>query len=131
MSRKCIHCQERLFGRADQKFCSDYCRNRFHNQKKKSAHHYFRKVNSILYRNRGILFIFHQQHRLTISWTELLEAGFDPNHCTAYQVNRNGSHRYYCYDMIYEPMGVNGENLQLSRLTNHGIIKGFYKKISS
>lgn len=129
MSRTCIHCQERLFGRADQKFCSDFCRNQFHNQKKKSAHSSFRNINRILYRNRGILWTLYQEHRLVVRWDEVLKAGFDPNYCTACQVNGSGSPRYYCYDMSYELIGVNGENLQLSRPGTLGTIKGFYKKI--
>lgn len=53
--RKCLTCGEVLFGRADKKFCNDNCRGIYNNKKNKMGDDYFRKVNSILRKNRRIL----------------------------------------------------------------------------
>ncbi|GAB5555041.1 MAG: hypothetical protein Sapg2KO_46320 [Saprospiraceae bacterium] len=128
MSRICTCCQERLYGRADQKFCSDFCRNQFHNQKKKSEYSYFRRINRILHRNRNILLRIYQQPRLVVQWEELLQAGFDARYCTACERGQEGKLIYYCYDMVYESSALEVKSLQLSQLSNHGIFEDFYKK---
>lgn len=128
MPRTCICCQNRLFGRADQKFCSDFCRNQFHNQKKKSEYTYFRRINSILHRNRNILWRLYQQPRLVVYWEELLQAGFDARYCTACERNQDGRLIYYCYDMVYESSESEVKSLQLSQLSKKGIMEDFYKR---
>ena len=52
----CLECQEKLVGRRDQKFCCDYCRNTFNNRINEDANAIVRKINSILRKNRRILF---------------------------------------------------------------------------
>mgnify|MGYP001802905723 CR=1 FL=1 len=111
-----MYCDERPYGRAEQKFSSDFCRNQYHNQKKKSEYSYLRNINRILNRNRSILLRLYQQPRLTVRLDELLQAGFDPNYCTACIRNQQGTLIYYCYDMIYESVGPDKKSLQLSRL---------------
>ncbi|MEM6378294.1 MAG: hypothetical protein AAF705_08780 [Bacteroidota bacterium] len=116
MSRMCLNCQERLRGRADQKFCSDFCRNQFHNQKKKSEHSYLRGINRILKRNRNILLRLYLQSYHIIRLDEVLKFGFDPQYCTACVKKQNGVMVFYCYDMVYEWVEADVKSLQLSRL---------------
>ena len=36
MEKTCLECNEKLIGRADKKFCNDYCRNAFNNNLNKN-----------------------------------------------------------------------------------------------
>ena len=47
-TRNCQECSEKLAGRKDQKFCSDYCRNTFNNRLNEDATKYIRRINNIL-----------------------------------------------------------------------------------
>ena len=48
-------CRSEIKGRADKKFCDDYCRNNYNNQLNSDTSNYVRNVNNILRRNRRIL----------------------------------------------------------------------------
>ena len=37
MSKVCPECGEKIIGRVDKKFCSDYCRNAFNNKSKQGS----------------------------------------------------------------------------------------------
>ena len=49
MKRKCLECQEILYGRSDKKFCGDYCRNTYNNKLNKS-NKTIRKINKTIKR---------------------------------------------------------------------------------
>ena len=53
--RVCNECKQDLFGRKDQKFCSDYCRNTYNNRLNEDSTKYIRRINGILRKNRRIL----------------------------------------------------------------------------
>jgi hypothetical protein len=42
-------------GRADKKFCDDYCRTNYNNQLKSCENNYVRNINNALGKNRRIL----------------------------------------------------------------------------
>lgn len=101
MSRTCIRCQSRLRGRSDQRFCSDYCRNHYHNRKKQKERSFFRKVNQILHRNRTILYQLAGNYQTRISCEELQTFGFNFDYCTARVETRDQGTIIICYDMAY------------------------------
>ncbi|WP_315824342.1 hypothetical protein [Paraflavitalea speifideaquila] len=53
--RNCPACGKPVKGRADKRFCDDYCRNNYNNQLNSDSVNYVRNVNNILRRNRRIL----------------------------------------------------------------------------
>jgi hypothetical protein len=53
--RKCLSCDKTLNGRADKKFCNDYCRNAYNNQLKSANSPVVRNINNVLIKNRRIL----------------------------------------------------------------------------
>jgi len=55
VNKYCLLCNEKLSGRIDKKFCSDYCRTQYHNVRNKLSADLIRKINTILKRNRRIL----------------------------------------------------------------------------
>ena len=55
MDKYCLECGEKLIGRVDKKFCSDYCRNSYHNKLNKDTKNLMRNINNILRKNYRIL----------------------------------------------------------------------------
>lgn len=102
MQRTCITCQSRLRGRSDQRFCSDYCRNRYHNGKKKKEYSFYRKVNQILHRNRTILHQLASNYQIRVSSEELKAIGFRFDYCTSWQLSAEQELIFVCYDMAYQ-----------------------------
>jgi hypothetical protein len=54
-NRTCEECNEKLVGRIDKRFCSDYCRNVSNNRKKRLTSKTVRKINRYLQNNYRIL----------------------------------------------------------------------------
>ncbi len=53
--KKCLACDKKLSGRADKKFCNDYCRNSYNNEMKSANSPAIRNINNALIKNRRIL----------------------------------------------------------------------------
>jgi hypothetical protein len=102
MEKTCRVCAEKLYGRTDQRFCSDRCRNRFHNQKRKQEHAYLRAVDRILRRNRSVLRQLWEDGYTEVAWERLLRLGFAPAYCTGWLAPRQGKPLLICYDMALE-----------------------------
>lgn len=100
---RCLVCEKELKGRADKKFCNDYCRNTFNNQKKEPSRLFMKDVNSILRKNRDILcnLIHPQQKQCRVRREQLLVLGFSFQYFTHQLTNRNGYTYCCCYDMAY------------------------------
>ena len=101
MTKKCMICNVPIYGRIDKRFCSDNCRNRYHNGLKSSESMYLRRVNYKLRRNRKILLESFLSGNEIVSYYHLSNKGFDYNYITNYQVNEKGYTTYFCYDLGY------------------------------
>jgi len=101
--RACKECNGPVHGRLDKKFCSDYCRNTFHN-KENTENGYMRKVNSILRKNRKILKAFNPTGKSKTNKARLLEQGFSFEFYTSTYTNKAGSTYYFCYEHGYLPL---------------------------
>ncbi|MCU0334487.1 MAG: hypothetical protein MUF62_05470 [Chitinophagaceae bacterium] len=53
--KQCLSCSKPLKGRADKKFCDDYCRTQYNNQLKAEDSAVMKRVNAILRSNRRLL----------------------------------------------------------------------------
>ena len=51
----CLECGDRIQGRSDKKFCTDYCRNSYNNKVNKESKNLIRNTNNQLRRNYKIL----------------------------------------------------------------------------
>ena len=102
----CLHCGEKLIGRADKKFCDQYCRNNYNNQSRTGKNTYIRSVNSTLRKNRRILedLISNKRNAIKCDREELLLRGFQFKYLTHTYTNRKGDVYYYCYDFGYLPL---------------------------
>ena len=101
--KTCLQCGKGLRGRADKKFCDDYCRNNYNNQLKGNSNNYVRNINNALGKNRRILkMLLPAGERMTKTTKDkLLHHGFSFTYITHKYTNKSGSTYYYCYDHGY------------------------------
>lgn len=99
--RKCMECGQKLRGRKDQKFCSDYCRNTFNNRLNEDANNYVRRVNNILRKNRRILAKLNPKGKNTVDGITLAEEGFNFHYYTNIYTTKSGASYIFCYDEGY------------------------------
>ncbi len=98
MERKCRNCESRLFGRADQKFCSDQCRSDYNNRLNGKDNNLIRRIDGILRKNRRIMESLNPNGKIKVHRSKLIEMGFDFNYYTNIFKTRNGNTYYFCYD---------------------------------
>jgi len=94
-------CGNILHGRIDKKFCSDNCRNKYHNSLNSNEIRYIRTINYHLRKNRRILLELERSGTMTISKSNLALAGFDFNFITGFEDCNKGNTCYFCYEHGY------------------------------
>lgn len=103
--RKCSECGTEIHGRADKKFCSDYCRNAYNNQLNKDSKNLVRNINNRLRKNYRILDSFElKEGKTRTTKTRLLDKGFDFEYITNLYTTKKGSTYFFVYDLGYLPL---------------------------
>ncbi|MFT6244079.1 MAG: hypothetical protein ACJA1C_002102 [Crocinitomicaceae bacterium] len=102
--RTCQECSQRLSGRRDQKFCSDYCRNTYNNRLNEDSTKYIRRINNILRKNRRILSELNPDGKKTVDGITLAEEGFNFHYYTNVYTTKTGSTYFFCYEQGYLKM---------------------------
>jgi len=99
----CLNCQKPIRGRADKKFCDDYCRNQYNNHLKSASNNCIRNINHALKKNRNILQnLLAEQETCRVTREKLLVSGFLFQYHTHTLSTRNRNNRYsFCYDYGY------------------------------
>ena len=102
----CLSCGSAVKGRADKKFCNDYCRNEYNNGLKSGTTNLVRNINNALGKNRRILeaVITSTQETGKTNAEKLLAKGFQFKYYTHTYTNKKGDVYYFCYDMGYLPL---------------------------
>ncbi len=104
MQKSCLECGEKIVGRVDKKFCSDYCRNAYHNTRNKDRKNLLRNINNRLRKNYRILEELNPNEKTTVSKNKLLARGFDFEHLTSIYTTKTGKVYYFVYDQGYLPI---------------------------
>ncbi len=101
--KTCLDCGEPIIGRADKKFCSDQCRNSYHNHANSDANNYVRNVNNTLRKNRRVLEGLMPEDKDTtkVKRDKLLGKGFNFSYYTNTYTTQKGKVYHYCYDYGY------------------------------
>lgn len=97
MKKKCLECGDTFIGRSDKKFCSDMCRNSYHNKYNGYRNAMIRHVNHKLRKNRHILFELIRANNTEISKEDLTYSGFDWQFFTE-ETKLNQVINRFCYD---------------------------------
>lgn len=105
--RACLECGEKLRGREDKKFCSQACRNAYHNKINKDSNNLMRTTNNQLRKNFRILKALHTSKTNQASRTQLLEAGFDFQLFTSIDQTESGTTLYFVYNLGYRSLDAN------------------------
>ena len=105
LKKKCLDCGSEIKGRADKKFCSDYCRNAYHNQANKDSNNLIRNTNNRLRKNYRILDSFTlKDGKTTTPKAKLLDKGFDFDFITSLYTTKKGTVYFFVYDLGYLPL---------------------------
>lgn len=102
----CAECSKPLKGRADKKFCDDYCRNAYNNRQNADQNNYVRNINAILRRNRRLLEgVIKPDEELGKCPRQALAAqGFDFQYHTHQYTNKKGQVYHFVYEYGYLPL---------------------------
>lgn len=99
--KKCLECENPVYGRSDKKFCSDACRNSYNNRTHSTSTKYMRKVNNILTRNRRILLELNPEGKKKTHRDQLLKRGFDFDFHTNSYTTKSKDTYFFCYEQGY------------------------------
>ena len=99
--KKCLECDEPIFGRIDKKFCDDQCRNAYNNKKNSDTNNFVRNVHYILRKNRRILEELNPSGKEKIHRNKLIDKGFDFTYLTSTYTTKAGAIYYFCYEYGY------------------------------
>ncbi|WP_126971243.1 hypothetical protein [Gynurincola endophyticus] len=99
--KNCLFCQNKLVGRSDKKFCTEFCRNQFNNHRLTADNQLLKSINIILKRNRNILkhILASDTSPRTVHLNELLQNGFNVHFFTHALISEN---TFFCYDFGFQ-----------------------------
>ena len=102
-TKVCICCSRPIHGRADKKFCNDYCRNAHHNRLNCDGNNYTRNINHSLRRNRRVLesLLLPTRQIIKTSKQFLQNKGFSFHYFTHSYTNKKGNRFHGCYEFGY------------------------------
>jgi hypothetical protein len=103
---ECLHCSEPIkSGRADRKFCSDACKNEYHNAQKIGEHAEIKKITLALKKNRRILkSMLGNNNELYVVREELVRRGYDFDFHTHHVTSSANNEFILCFNYGYRVM---------------------------
>ncbi|RZS99069.1 hypothetical protein [Aquimarina brevivitae] len=101
MEKKCLECDQKIIGRADKKFCSDYCRNAYNNNLNRDSKNLVRNINNKLRKNYRILETLNPGDKTTTTRSKLLAKDFNFEYFTSIYTTKTGNTYYFVYDQGY------------------------------
>lgn len=105
IKKGCLACGKTVSGRADKKFCNDYCRNAYNNNLKSSSSAIVRNINNALLKNRRLLeAVLGEEEMQKVSKDKLLQQGFQLKYTTHTYTNKKGNVYFFCYEYGYLPL---------------------------
>lgn len=105
-TKACLECGKAVKGRADKKFCDDYCRNAYNNKINSDNSAVVRQVNAILKKNRKLLEDSFKPGEELCKTTKqkLIDKGFQFKYLTHTYTNKKGNVYYFSYEYGYLPL---------------------------
>ncbi len=98
--KNCQSCDKTIHGRADKRFCDDYCRNSYNNQLKSSSSNQVRNIQNYLKKNRHILekILDDGVETVKIPKEKLFGQGYHFKYHTHTYINPKGNIYFYCFE---------------------------------
>ncbi len=104
MGRTCLECGDKITGRSDKKFCSDYCRNAYNNRLHRDDRNLMRNVHNRLRKNYRILEELNPEGKTTVDKRDLVKLGYDFTYHTSLYTTKKGTVYYFVYDRGFLPL---------------------------
>jgi len=104
MQKQCPECGNKIIGREDKRFCSDYCRNAYNNKINRDSKNLIRNTNNRLRKNYKTLSELNESGKTKVTRAKLLNNNFDFNFFTSIYTTKTGNTYYYVYDQGYLPL---------------------------
>ena len=110
---RCLECGDPLpYGRTDRKYCSDRCRNRYHNREHLQWRRRYSWLTGILENNYGILNRLVRMGVTSIAKTDLAQLGYNAEFLTS--CRKIGRRMVcHCFDIRFEETPSKFQNLSL------------------
>jgi predicted nucleic acid-binding Zn ribbon protein len=99
--RHCMNCGKTLSGRPDKLFCSQRCKNEWHNRINGMEKRRRDRTFAILWKNYKILELMADSGMRETDMSSLSACGFNPDFITGFRKLRNGRADYFCFDIAY------------------------------
>lgn len=97
----CLECgSEITYGRFDKKFCSERCKNLYHNRQTSNYRAVRLKITNALMRNYAVLEKLVKLEVTSISIGDASQMGFNTEYVTSYH-KVGGHNEYRCFDIKY------------------------------
>lgn len=96
----CLDCGREFYGRKDKKFCSQNCKNHYHNHEGRNSKRLRNRVITDLASNYEILCNLIRLKMTSISLCDAEALGFKPAIITGYTKNK-GHNEFRCFDIKY------------------------------
>lgn len=100
--RNCLTCNNTIRGRADKKFCNDYCRSTFNNKHDHAKLSHIRTITNTLLKNRKVLEKWAINRTTPVNLHELLSDGLNLAYFTHCINHPLGNPSNFCYDFGYQ-----------------------------
>ena len=104
MGKTCLECGEKVTGRADKKFCSDYCRNSYNNKLDVDDKNLVRNINNRLKKNYKVLCELNPEKTSKTHKDKLIAKNFDFNLFTSVYKTKKGTIYYFVYNQGYQEL---------------------------
>lgn len=96
----CLDCGREFYGRKDKKFCSQSCKNHYHNNEARSSRRLRNRIITDLASNYNILDNLIRLKMTTISICDAEALGFKPSIITGFSKSK-GHNEFRCFDIKY------------------------------
>lgn len=100
-AQRCLQCGGEVYGRKDKKFCSEECKNHWHNSRTSPSRNYRNRILTNISSNYRILRTLLSLGSGGAEIADLEAMGFKRNCVTGYTKNRNGGDELRCFDIKY------------------------------
>ena len=98
---RCLECGTDLsYGRKGRKFCSDKCKNDWHNRENHLARTVHLTIISSLNRNYEVLMRINRMGMPSVNLEDLVKMGFNPAIFTGHRIIK-GHNQYSCFEFDY------------------------------
>lgn len=98
---RCAECGEEMEPRPGKKFCSESCKNRYHNRISYERRRKKERTVNALYRNYTVLESLLEEGCVSMKIPELEARGFNPRYVSAYRKERGKFVLNCCFDICY------------------------------